>query len=236
MRDANRPIHSQLVHHQLILFVFREEVLMERAKTDDHSLPAANHTSPGVKAWQSRAERLTAEYLRAWGLRDPQTIATLSRRWAEAALAPERAASLGEVYRATMRLAAGDMEHWLARLSELACPGLGSTAYCRGLVAIELQSQIDQYPTALLSEHEPPAALLAQLAGAARPVVPTENRLHMPTQSFGPPLSLRLAAPVRQVWKWVCSRLGSRAPRGFDDQVEAAADIARVSPVAGRRA
>ena len=34
-----------------------------------------------------RAERLLAEYLRTWGLRDPQTLATLSRRWVRSAMA-----------------------------------------------------------------------------------------------------------------------------------------------------
>src|SRR5580698_377694 len=34
---------------------------------------------------ESRAERLVAEYLRVWGLRDPQTIALFAKHWVEVA-------------------------------------------------------------------------------------------------------------------------------------------------------
>jgi hypothetical protein len=156
-----------------------------------------------------RAERLVAEYLRMWGLRDPQTVATLSRRWVRSAGADSAIASgsLTELYRAIMRRAIGEMQKWLDRLTGEVCSGSHETRSRRGLLAIELQAIVDQYPAALLGDGSLPGPLLARLASAALPVVPVCHPTHMPTQSLEAVSSSAYFSRWNQAWTCLGHRL-----------------------------
>jgi hypothetical protein len=158
-----------------------------------------------------RAERLLAEYLRMWGLRDPQTLATLSRRWVRSAMidAAPASSSLTELYRTVMRRAMDNMQQWLDRLTSEVCSSAHEVRGRRGLLAIELQSVVDHYPAALLDERSLPAPLVEQLASVARPVVPTGCPTHMPTQS----LEAVSTSKYLSRWNQACSGFWQRLRR-----------------------
>ena len=176
---------------------------MSKAGSRGPSLDQAPETASTAAAAEPRAIRILAEYLRAWGLRDPQTIATLSSHWVRCATTTrgtaDRTLALDETYRASIGRAAVDMERWLDQLT--VCAGVTDIAGRRGLLAVELQRVIDRFPGAIL-EQQVPAELLTHLVGAAaHPVVPTRNARHMPTQSFGASLSASFLDRARRAWR-----------------------------------
>src|SRR5690242_6645640 len=100
--------------------------------------PAADsaeaHRKPTAR--EARAERLIGEYLRVWGLRDPQTLAKLSRHWvrqASESLKPSQShAGHGELDIAVLRLANEDIGHWLDHLNSAVCADSHHAWGCRG--------------------------------------------------------------------------------------------------------
>ncbi|HWB00961.1 MAG TPA: hypothetical protein VG713_20860 [Pirellulales bacterium] len=130
-----------------------------------------------ARAKESRVERLLAEYLRAWGLRDPSTIAQLCRTWVDRASAQSPAeagsnVSLTTLYRAAMREAINDFDAWSDHLARIVFHGATPEPGAAGLVALELSALIDKYPQALFEYEAVPAEMLEQLARARRPVAP----------------------------------------------------------------
>jgi hypothetical protein len=141
-------------------------------------------------ASESRAERLLAEYLRLWGLRDPSTIAKHCHHWVRQASATSNARatpdwSLGDLYRATVQHAIIDIDGWMDQLAATIAVHPGEMDSRRGLLAIELQTLIDRYPASLLEPDSLPPAAMLQLTRAARPVVPVARRTSMPAQPLG---------------------------------------------------
>ena len=139
---------------------------------------------------EARAERLLAEYLRQWGLRDPSAIATQCRRWVRRATgraddlqAPS--SSRGDLAEAALADAMRDMDRWLDHLALLVSPVPTEAAARRGLLAMALPTVIDRYPQALLQYESLPASFVQQLREAARPVVPVATQLR---RMQGPPL------------------------------------------------
>jgi len=191
---------------------------METSKPGNRPLVETSEPLGEIVSPESRAERLLAEYLRVWGLRDPQTIAALSRQWvrraSETASSPQQNATLAELYRAALRQATLDMQHWLDHLTSEVCAGSDDARSCRGLLAIEVQAIIDEFPAALLDEGSLPAALLEQLASAARPVVPASCPTPMPTQSLD---ALSLSSNLSR-WRRVSNRLWRRMRNALSHQ------------------
>jgi len=166
-----------------------------------------------------RAERLAAEYLRQWGLRDPQTIAALSRRWVDTvdpALLSEPA-SLRELYQAVIRRAMADMDEWLDHLAHDFSAGPRDARSRRGLLAVEVQTVIDHCPAVLLHDGPLPPELLDQLACAAGSVVPANRPSYMPTQSLeavaAPKYFSRCRRIGKQFWRRM-QRVSSPEPSG----------------------
>ncbi len=162
---------------------------MQSNRNSDRLISETQPLDQPVIGTKARAQRLVAEYLRMWGLRDPQAIADRSRIWVDQcddspSGGPDEP-SLAEVYRTVMQRATNDMDRWLDHLALAAGIDAEDSASRRGLLAMEVQSLIDENPAALLEQEAPPARLLAQLQDAAHPVVPKKSPAHMPTQSLG---------------------------------------------------
>jgi hypothetical protein len=173
---------------------------------------------------ESRAERLLSEYLRAWGLRDPQTIARLSSHWARRA-GDDAAGSahklpLAELYRRAMQQAMSDMDQWLDTLTGEACRDADDARSCRGLLAMEVQATIDQFPACLLAESgQLPTAFIEGLVDACPPVVPANHPTKMRTQSLDPvPPSKYLPAWLRAIWGRLSHRPAQTVPGPSDDR------------------
>lgn len=183
---------------------------MEKSKPGSGPLDAVGQSPRDATSFELRAERLVAEYLRVWGLRDPQTIATLSRHWVRSVHASgsvPAGGSLTELYRTVIRRARGDIEQRLDRLAGALTTNSREARGCRGLLAIELQSVVDQFPTALLEESSLPAPLHEQLASAALSVVPACCPTQMPTQSLEAISSEKYFSRWNQMWSYLWFRL-----------------------------
>ncbi|HEY2147133.1 MAG TPA: glycosyltransferase, partial [Pirellulales bacterium] len=142
----------------------------------------ADESDLGPKA---RAQRLLAEYLRVWGLRDPQVIAEQTRLWVDQTAADDSAeAAPAEFYRKVVRRAVGDMDERLDHLTRSACSDGEAVASQRGLVALEFQSLIDKNPTALLNGGPLDERLHDRFRAAVHPVVPKASPTPMPVQAI----------------------------------------------------
>lgn len=135
----------------------------------------------------ARAQRVLAEYLRQWGLRDPAVIAAHCRRWVQQAAeriaaGSERAAALD---RLAIELAIAEIDGWLDHLSKLASTHAGDAHARRGLLAVEMQMLADRYSGVLLSRDGLPSSLMQHLRHAARPIVPPVHRVPMRPQPMG---------------------------------------------------
>ena len=186
---------------------------METSKPKNRPLVDVGQPLREIATLESRAERLVAEYLRVWGLLDPQTIATLSRKWVrsacDAATSPQQEATATEIYRVVLRRASMEMRQWLDHLTSEVCSDSDDALPRGGLLAIELQATIDQCPAALLYKESLPASLLKQLASAARPVVPATCPTHMPTQSLSPISLSRCLSSWCRVASRICHQMRS---------------------------
>jgi len=147
---------------------------------------------------EHRAERLLAEYLRMWGLRDPSTIAAHCRLWARQTVGSDDAVAdrtQSVSYRTAVEQAMHDINLWLDHLTRQASADPQAAPLRRGLLAMELQTLIDKHPTAMLAYETLPPALLQRLQRASRQVVPFARPTHMPAQPLG-----ELAGPLRLDW------------------------------------
>jgi hypothetical protein len=170
----------------------REHVAVEPNESMD-GRPRTSHT------YVKREERVTAEYLRMWGLRDPSTIATHCWRFARYSATVGDDSPPGEALDdrnwPAVQHAMNEIDLWLDHITRLASPDPHAAPVCRGLLAMELQKLIAEYPTAMLSHESVPPLLAQRLQRASRPVVPTARLTYMPAQ----PLN-ELAAPLRFHW------------------------------------
>jgi len=164
----------------------------------DAIVPGNGLVRVGHTEVEHRAERLLAEYLRMWGLRDPSTIAAHCRLWARQAAADnfletDRAPSVP--YRSAVQQAMNDIDLWLDHLIRRISADPQAAPLRRGLLAVELQTFIDKHPAAMLAYETLPPSLVQRLQRAARPVVPFARPTHMPAQPLG-----KLAGPLRLQW------------------------------------
>ena len=149
---------------------------------------------------QARAERLLAEYLRCWGLRDPSTIAAQCREWVRQAteIFDHRSASDGpteDLCRVAFSLAIREIDQWLDHLARLTSPDSTSAAWRRGLLAMRLQNLLENHPELWLKYEPPSDALFEKLRAAARPVVPASQPVPMNDQPLG-----ELPSPLQFAW------------------------------------
>jgi len=151
------------------------------------------------------AQRLLAEYVRRWGLRDPSTIALHCQRWTRQALqAPgdARAKTTNELCIAAMNVAMRDVDAWLDRLTERIAGGLPPAESPRGALAIELQRLLPEHHELFLNVELVVEMLAKHPPATQRPVVPVSRPTHMEPQPLG-----ELPHAMRPEW-W--RRLGSR--------------------------
>jgi hypothetical protein len=157
----------------------------------------------GVRQAAARAERLLAEYLRVWGLRDPSTVAAHCRVWVTQAIESEEQgkaqASLDSLYRTAVAGATNEIDDWIDHLTAGVSSGNHDAECRRGLVAFEVQTLIDRYPEAMLQYNMLPSQLTQQLQRAARRVVPPVKRMEMPGQPLGELPAPLVSPPARWV-------------------------------------
>jgi hypothetical protein len=164
----------------------------------DAMVPRTGLARTDHKEVENRAERLLAEYLRMWGLRDPSTIAAHCQCWARQAATDEHATTgrvSGAPYRTAVQQAMSDIDLWLDHLMRLTGADPQAAPMRRGLLAMELQTLIDKHPTAMLAYETLPVSLVQRLQRASRPVVPFARPTYMPEQPLG-----ELAGPLRLQW------------------------------------
>jgi hypothetical protein len=161
----------------------------------------------GGRRVEARAERVLAEYLRQWGLRDPFAIAAHCREWVRRVT--ERQAVDGteeHLARAALGEAVGDLDRWLDHLALLVSPDPAEAAALRGLLAMAIPAVIDEYPQSFLQYESLPEPLLQHLRAAARPVVPLPAQ---PTRMDGPPLGELHPLLQPQQWRRLVARLAT---------------------------
>ena len=167
------------------------EVERQGMETEANTHPWKDRTRVDRSGTHAQAERLMAEYLRKWGLRDPATIATYCHRGIRrAGTHPSRAA----LYRAVIEGAMNDMNAFVDCLTSPSAAE-GDVEARRGLLAIELQGIIDKHPEFMLTQEPLPQAFSQRCQQAARPVVPAARPMGMPAQPLGELLPL-----VRPSW------------------------------------
>jgi len=170
-----------------------------RSPSNDGTVCATRHefVEPQIRV-EARAERVLAEYLRQWGLRDPTTIATHCRRWVREAVERVGSQPGGQpvaICRAAVEAAISEIDEWLDHLSALAAVNGDDARARRGLLAIEVQTMIDKYPEALLNYDALPAPLMKHIRRASHSAVPAIHATRMRAQPLG-----QLASPL--TWRW----------------------------------
>jgi hypothetical protein len=167
-----------------------------QVKVDENKPRTGRYRSVHTEV-EHRTERLLAEYLRMWGLRDPSTIAAHCRLWARQSAAGNAELGQNSSYRVAVEQAMNDIDGWLDHVTRTASPDPQTAPLLRGLLAMELQTYIDKHPAAMLAYETLPNSLSQRLLRAARPVVPFARPTRMPAQPLG-----ELAAPLRFEWWW----------------------------------
>jgi hypothetical protein len=189
------------------------------------TLPHAG-AAPPTSAWRSEepvgqlhvaarnAERLLAEYMRAWGLRDPTMIAVHCHRWvSEAASRMEACQSSpgaehpqSALARAAFEQARTEIEKWLDHLCQMASPLDAAATSRRGFVGMSLRKALDAHPEAFLQFENLPEPLVQMVTEAARPVVPAAAATR---QMQGPPLGVMHPVLQPRRWRKFLGRLAS---------------------------
>jgi hypothetical protein len=104
-----------------------------------------------------------------------------------------------------MRRAVADINRWLDRLALEVSTSQCDARSRRGLLAVELQTVIDQVPLAFLNR-QAPRPLVRQLAARSATVVPAASPTYMPTQSLEPALARKPLSHLREMFGWLRQR------------------------------
>ena len=130
---------------------------------------------------QATAKRLVADYLRDWGLRDPELVASEARRIVEATLEemplyddttePEREAFC----QAAVRRTVAEIESWSATIARGITPRAAGRFAMGAAMSPGLSELLDAFPEAIVRRDHPAARALADLERAILPVVPATH-------------------------------------------------------------
>ncbi|HWC90213.1 MAG TPA: hypothetical protein VG433_11170, partial [Pirellulales bacterium] len=167
--------------------------------SDTHPSAQQTPSAPPVDN-VARVERVLAEYLRSWGLRDPAVIAQCCRRWStESCQASSREAtqeeSPADLTSRAMRIAQREIDQWIDELSHRALADDSDAQAARGMLAMRLQAVIDDHSASWLNHGNLPIGLTESLEAAAQRVVPDVCLARMLPQPLG-----ELASPLK--WSW----------------------------------
>ena len=187
--------------------------------------PAAD-VRPSRRSPRSVAMRLVADYLRDWGLRDPELVAAETRRLIEQAEAESEFADISlealdgandaicrRFYETAIRITVAQVEAWVTGLA--AAPTLVDRAdgHDRCAVVPRLPELLSEYPEAIMGRPAPREGAIVDLGRAVQAVVPPALHRRM-----------RGAPPVRNVWvfrgetwsapaQWAVSVVRTMTPR-----------------------
>lgn len=149
-----------------------ESPKLQLSRRDERSFRAMRH-SP-----QATAKRLVADYLRDWGLRDPELVAAESKRIVESTLDEfplyddmtdgERDAFC----QAAIRRTVAEIESWSATIARGITPRAAGRFALGGTLSPGLSELLDAFPEAVVRRDHPTARALADLEQAILPVVP----------------------------------------------------------------
>lgn len=132
---------------------------------------------PSWETTRDRARMLVAEYLRDWGLKNPDVIAAESRRIVEQAedLFVEGALpghGRADLCQAAIRLANEEVEAAIASMAN-SCPRIqGRGSRTNGSIVPRLDSVLLEFPDAIRHRDRPPARLLSILERTVTPIIP----------------------------------------------------------------
>ncbi len=158
---------------------------MQSAPHPDKSLSKKISSDRVAGPANCRGQRVLAEYLRAWGLRDPQAIADYCRRMTEECVASSNSdgdRSPGKLDRQLMRAAMADLNRGLDRVTTCVCRDDAEIAARRGPLAVKLQSLLDERPELLVGDSRPSIAEADELRRVSAAAVPPPSTQDMPEQ------------------------------------------------------
>lgn len=130
---------------------------------------------------QATAKRLVADYLRDWGLRDPELVAAESKRIVEATLGEfplyddMTDAERDTFCQAAIRRTVAEIESWSATIARGITPRAAGRFALGGTLSPGLSELLDAFPEAVVRRDHPTARALADLEQAILPVVPRPN-------------------------------------------------------------
>jgi hypothetical protein len=176
---------------------------------------ASQTVDPRLSARRSvdaRAARLISEYLRVWGFRDPETIATLAKTFVlkvrEAGANDGGEPSRSSFYLAVMRQVKLAMSDRIDGLSQMIADTGGDAESRRGLVAMEMRNLTDEYPVEVI-QGELSEGTIERVAVLAQRVVPPTCLKHMPEQPLHSVFQ-RGREGRTAVWRRLCAALMPR--------------------------
>lgn len=180
-------------------------------RRDERSFRAMRH-SP-----QATAKRLVADYLRDWGLRDPELVAAESKRIVEATLGEfplyddMTDAERDAFCQAAIRRTVAEIESWSATIARGITPRAAGRFALGGTLSPALSELLDAFPEAVVRRDHPTARALADLEQAILPVVPKPH-----VREMGAALRTRPVKIFRAVyWRAMFRNLQMRRPATF---------------------
>lgn len=176
-------------------------------RLDERSSLRRSRPSP-----QATAKRLVADYLRDWGLRDPELVAAEAKRIVEATLDEmplyddTTEAERDAFCQAAIRRTVAEIESWSATIARGITPRAAGRFAMGGTLSPGLSELLDAFPEAIVRRDHPTARALADLERAILPVVPKPN-----VREMGAVPRTRAVRYLRPgFWKAVARNLGMR--------------------------
>ena len=189
-KKANEPFQTRSVRTYTQTY-FGSPRMTSVALCSPPTRVKATRKSSGQLSIELRAERLAAEYLRAWGFRDPGIIAALAKKWVHRAIQATSVdgtqPSRQRFYREVMRQAINSMAAHVDDLANRVGASAHDAQSRRGLLATGLRSYIDEFPREMVTGAVP-EEIIGELAASSQRVVPPTCHTAMPVQPLESPL------------------------------------------------
>ncbi|HWL08637.1 MAG TPA: hypothetical protein VNQ76_09540 [Planctomicrobium sp.] len=169
-------------------------------------LPATKLTLPSSHPGSVQARYLVAEYLRDWGLRDPDVIAVESRRIVEQAEVVTQqkygTISLRHLCATAILLTMNEVEEAIAGMAASSSRSLTHEGKNNRSVVPHVARLLQEFPDAIRHRDRPPARLLQVLEQSVAPIIPHPQHREMLAQP-----STRLCSLFRGCfWMELCGR------------------------------